>query len=102
MMSDLVRGQFGQAWAAARDRNAGRSDGRRTRIPGCRRRMAPSQSRHRRIHFEASHVEEPEPLVLGGPPKGARGAAVERHVDPVVADGVPVRVRDGLVLVLAV
>jgi len=55
-----------------------------------------------RLKIEARDVDKPEPLVLSRPPQGSFRAAVEDDVDPVVADHVPVRVREGLLLMLAV
>jgi len=54
------------------------------------------------LQFEAGDVDEPEPLVLGCPPQAAGRAAVEDDVDTVVADRLPDRVRDGILLMLAV
>lgn len=56
----------------------------------------------KRLQVQAGDVDEPEPLVLGGPPQGTLRAGVEDDVDPVVTDRVPVDVRDGFLLALAV
>ena len=45
----------------------------------------PGEAAVERFQLETGDVEEPEPLVLGGPPEGARRAIVESHVDPIVA-----------------
>jgi len=48
------------------------------------------------------HIKEPKPLVLRGPPEGTLRTIVQRDVDAIVADGIPIRVGDGLVLMLPV
>src|SRR5919197_2906051 len=55
-----------------------------------------------RLHVEARHVDEAEPLVLRCPPERGLRAVVKDDIDAVGADGVPKRVRDGILLVLYV
>ena len=55
-----------------------------------------------RVHLESGDVEEPEPLVLGGPPEGDRRAIVADNVDPIIARCVPDVVRYKHLLVLTV
>src|SRR5215216_5027052 len=45
-----------------------------------------------RLQLEPRDVDEPEPFVLGRPPQGAGGAAVERDIDPSVSHRIPDRV----------
>jgi hypothetical protein len=49
----------------------------------------PCEAAVERFHLETGDIEKPEPLVLGGPPEGARRAIVECQVDPIVAYGIP-------------
>lgn len=55
-----------------------------------------------RLELQTSDVDQPQPLVLRRPPQRARRAVVERHVDPVLADRVPVGVGHGVLSILAV
>ena len=55
-----------------------------------------------RLELQTGHVEQAQPLVLRRPPQRARPAAVEHQVDPVIADRVAHRVRQGLLVAHAV
>ena len=54
------------------------------------------------LQLQPADIEQAEPLVLRCPPQGALTLVVEQDVDAVVAHRVANRVRDGLVLVVAV
>ena len=49
----------------------------------------PYEAAIERFHLETGDVEEPEPLVSCCPPEGTLRAIGERHVDPIVAHGIP-------------
>ena len=55
-----------------------------------------------RLHLKARDVDEREPFILSGPPKGALPAVVDCDVDPVLAYHVMDHMRDGLVLRFAI